>query len=92
MVASIVASLRELDAAIAAARERVALSSDRAAEAAEPFIGKEDAAVFLNMSVSTLERRMSEKFGPPRYTDGGKTTFLRSELKRWRAKWRVGAV
>ena len=84
--------LRGLDEAIAAALEGVAVSAERAAERAEPFIGKGEAATFLNMGVSTLERRMAEKLGPPRYIDGGKVTFLRSELKHWREKWRVGAV
>ena len=58
--------------------------------APEPFIGKEEAATFLDMSVSTLERRMGGKYAPPRYMDGGKAAFLRSELREWRKKWRVG--
>ena len=84
--------MRELDEAMSAAQARIVLAGERNAEMAEGFIGKKEAAAFLNMSVSTLERRMAEKLGPPRYTDGGKTTFLRTELKRWREKWRVGIV
>jgi predicted DNA-binding transcriptional regulator AlpA len=56
----------------------------------EPFIGKDDAAAFLNMSVTTLERRMAQRDGPPRYTDGGKVNFRRSELLTWRRQWRAG--
>jgi hypothetical protein len=84
--------LRGLDEAIEAAINSVARAHETVAERDEPFIGKEEAAKFLNMCVGTLERRMAEQLGPPRYIDGGKVNFRRSELKKWREKWRVGAV
>jgi len=65
-------------------------TKESAAALADPFVGKGEAAKFLDMSVSTLERRMAESDGPPRYIDGGKVTFLRSELRVWRRQWRVG--
>lgn len=76
--------LRELEEAIEAAKRAVESYS------AEPFIGKEEAAKFLNMSVTTLERRMTMPDGPPRYSDGGKVNFLCSELRIWRRQWRAG--
>jgi hypothetical protein len=56
----------------------------------DPFINKVEAAKFLNISVGTLEKRMAEDDGPPRYRDGGKVSFRRSELVVWRRRWRVG--
>jgi hypothetical protein len=65
-------------------------AAEKAVKDAEPFIGKTEAAKFLNMSVTTLERRMAEAYGPPRYRYGGKINFLRSELRVWARQWRAG--
>lgn len=56
----------------------------------EPFIGKAEAARYLNMSVTTLERRMALRHGPLRYVDGGKVNFRRCELLAWHRQWRTG--
>lgn len=79
----IASKLAELSAAIDQAQTDVLKFS-------EPYIGKSEAARFLNISVTTLERRMAERDGPPRYTDGGKVSFRRSDLHVWRRQWRVG--
>ena len=81
--------LSSFDRELESATQRIRQAADEAVKAAEAFIGKPEAAEFLNMSVTTLERRMAEKNGPPRYTDGGRVTFLRSELREWRKRWRV---
>ncbi len=88
--ASIAKRMGDLDDLMELARASILTTAAEFAETAEPFIGKREAATFLNMSVSTLERRMSQKRRPPYYHDGGKVTFRRSELKRWREQWRVG--
>jgi predicted DNA-binding transcriptional regulator AlpA len=61
--------------------EVVANATEKAIKMAEPLMGKKEAASYLGFSVTTLERRMAESDGPPRYTDGGRVSFLRSELR-----------
>lgn len=86
----IVAKLQDLNDEIERARRVVASASDEAIKAAEPFVGKREAARFLNMAVCTLEERMREDADLPRYIDGGKINFRLSELLAWRRQWRVG--
>ena len=82
--------LADLLATIARSKAAVETETIRALETSEPYIGKVEAARYLNISVTTLERRMAMSDGPPRYTDGGKVSFLRSELRLWRRQWRAG--
>jgi len=79
--------LKEFFAALDAA-ENDAIA--RAQKITEPYIGKEEAAEFLNISVSTLENWMDERNGPPRYKRGARVNFLRSELRVWYRRWRAG--
>lgn len=86
----LIGAIEDFQAEIDEARRVVANARVEALKAVEPFMGKKEAAEFLNISVSTLENRMAEKNSPPRYIDGGKVSFLRSELRAWRRQWRVG--
>jgi predicted DNA-binding transcriptional regulator AlpA len=81
--------MKALDEALAHARKEIESAVALAKSKAEPFVGKAEAAEFLGMSVCTLQRRMAERNGPPRYIDGGKVTFLCSELREWKQRWRV---
>ena len=78
----------ELLEAIEKAKVEVASAARRAAENMEPFIGKQVAAEYLNISVSTLEKLMAERTRPPSYMSGGKRMFRRSELLEWMQKYR----
>lgn len=71
-------------------RKLLLISAREARKVVEPFIGTKEAASYLNMCVATLEKRMQLPDGPPRYIDGGKISFLRSELRTWRRQWRAG--
>jgi hypothetical protein len=84
------ARLADLLATIHRSKAAVEASTAQALEMSEPYIGKTAAAEYLNISVTTLERRMALSDGPPRYVDGGKVSFLRSELRTWRRQWRAG--
>ena len=90
LVPNLLGRLQDFLAEIEQSRRAVATATEEALKAAEGYIGKEEAATFLNWSVSTLERRMALSDGPPRYADGGKVSFLRSELRVWRRQWRQG--
>jgi hypothetical protein len=54
------------------------------------LVDKPAAAKYLNMCVTTLERRMAEPNGPPRHKGKGRVQFLYSELRAWRRQWRAG--
>ena len=84
--------LISLEQSIEDARATVLSAASEAAQMAEPFIGKKEAAAFLCINQSTLERRMAMRDGPPRYRDGGRVTFRRSELLEWKRQWRVGGA
>lgn len=90
LVPNLIARLQDFLAEIELSRRAVADATDEAVKVTEKYIGKEEAAAFLDISVTTLERRMALPDGPPRYTDGGKVSFLRSELRVWRRQWRAG--
>ena len=80
----------EIATAISSKLAELFQTIEESAKNAEPFIGRKEAAEFLDMSVATLDRRIALPDGPPRYIDGGKISFLRSELKIWRRQWRAG--
>jgi len=84
------ARVADLIKTIDQARQLVSAKAAEAAAMAEPFIGKPEAAKFLNMCTKTLEGRLKMKNPPPHYIDGGKLNFLRSELRSWRRQWRSG--
>lgn len=90
LVPNLIGRLQDFVAEIERSQRAVTAATDEALKAVEPFVGKEEAAAFLNWSVTTLERRMAQPDGPPRYADGGKVSFLRSELRVWRRQWRQG--
>jgi hypothetical protein len=82
--------LGDLLTTIERSKAAVEAETAKALQMSEPYIGKSEAAEYLNISVTTLERRMALSDGPPRYVDGGKVSFLRSELRTWRRQWRAG--
>lgn len=91
-VSSIVEKAIELEHLLDSTREIVLRRTRAFEEAAEPAIGKSDAAAVLGCSVSTLERRLAEKNPPPHYKDGGKVTFYASELRKYKSAYRVGKI
>lgn len=91
-VSAIVEKATELEALLDSARERVLRRTRDFEAAAEPAIGKPEAAKILGCSVSTLERRLADKNPPPHYKDGGKVTFYASELRHYKSAYRVGKI
>jgi hypothetical protein len=85
-------SMAELERLVASAktavRERLASFLDEG----EPAIFKAEAAKILGYSVPTLEREMRKKNPPPHYKDTGRVTFYTSELRAYKAIYRVGTV
>lgn len=88
----IVAKAAEFDTLLDGARKAVEQRTADFVKAGEPAIGKEAAAAIMGYSVPTLERRLTEKNPPPHYKDSGKITFYASELRAYKAHWRIGIV
>lgn len=86
------AKAAEFDTLLAGARQAVEQRTADFVKAGEPAIGKDAAAAIMGYSVPTLERRLAEKNPPPHYKDSGKITFFASELRAYKAHWRIGIV
>lgn len=81
--------LADFDATVDWAKTTLINIVAEARTAADPFIGKREAAQFLGWSVKTLERRLQGRDAPPHYIDAGKVQFRRSELVSYRERWRI---